>query len=156
MAGRNDKPDAFGKALGMLARREYSRRDLGRKLGARGIDPDETGAALDRLAEHGFQNDDRFAGAFARSRAGAGYGPVRIRAELLGHGLSAEQIDAALDTCENDWDADARTLIVRRYAGKNLADPALRRKAIDFLLRRGFAQSAAYAAVRALPFDDDR
>ena len=155
MTGRNDKPDAFGKALGMLARREYSRRDLGRKLGARGIGPDETGAALDRLAEHGFQNDDRFAGAFARSRAGAGYGPVRIRAELLGHGLTAEQIDAALDTCENDWDADARTLIVRRYAGKNLADPALRRKAIDFLLRRGFAQSAAYAAVRALPFDED-
>ena len=31
----------------------------------------------------------------------------------------------------------------------------LRRKAIDFLLRRGFAQSAAYAAVRALPFDED-
>lgn len=155
MADRDQKPDAYGKALGLLVRREYSRRELTRKLRERGIDPQDSGAALDRLAERGFQDDDRFAGAFARTRASAGYGPVRIRAELVGHGLGQEQIDAALDSCECDWDLAACELAARRYAGKNLADVALRRKAIDFLLRRGFAQNSAYAAVRVRSGEED-
>jgi len=154
VATRDDTPDPYNKALALLARREYSRRELTRKLGERGMDAQDSGAALDRLAERGFQDDDRFAGAFARTRASAGYGPVRIRVELLGHSLSKQQIDAALDTCECDWDAAARELVVRRYAGKNLADAALRRKAIDFLLRRGFSQNSAYGAVRARPADE--
>lgn len=155
MDDHEQKPDAYVKALGLLVRREYSRRELARKLGERGIDPEASGAALDRLAERGFQDDNRFAGAFARTRASAGYGPVRIRAELVGHGLGQEQIDAALESCERDWDVAARELIARRYAGKNLADAALRRKAIDFLLRRGFAQNSAYAAVRVRSGDED-
>src|SRR3546814_8305284 len=94
--------DAYNKALALLARREYSRRDLARRLAARGLDADAIESALDRLAEQGFQNDERFAGAFARPRAAADYGPVRIRAELLGDGIVEEQIDAALESCETD------------------------------------------------------
>ena len=46
-------------------------------------------------------------------------------------------------------------LIARRYANKDLGDPAIRRKAVDFLLRRGFEQKSAYGAVRAAPEDQD-
>lgn len=151
MARSKEIPDAYSKALGLLARREYSRRELTRKLTDGGVDRDESDAALDRLAESGFQDDERFAGAFARTRASAGYGPVRIRVELVGHGLDDAQIDAALDSCECDWGVWARELIVRRYAGKNLCDRAMRRKAIEFLLRRGFAPDCAYAAASARP-----
>ena len=142
--------DAYNKALALLARREYSRRDLVRRLNARGLDAAEIESALDRLLEQGFQNDERFAGAFARTRAMAGYGPVRIRAELCGEGIAEAQIDASLESCECDWAALALELAQRRFAGKNPADPAVQRKLIGFLLRRGFAQSDAYAALRAL------
>ena len=143
------EPTAYQRALGLLVRREHSRKELGRKLTERGVDPEERDLALETLRRQDFQNDTRFAAALARSRSSSGYGPARIRAELAQHGLSREDIAAALEACETDWDAAARQLAQRRYGGKDLKDPNLRRKAVDFLLRRGFEQKSAYAAVDA-------
>ncbi len=139
--------DPYQKALGLLVRREHSRRELVRKLTDRGAEPAQSEVALDCLVALGYQDDDRFARALARTRAAAGYGPQRIRAELGTHALTAEQIAAALDACEADWPAAARSLAARRYPGGKLADPKQRRKAIEFLLRRGFDHASTFAAV---------
>jgi len=149
--------DPYQKALGLLVRREHSRRELQHKLTDRGAEPAQSEDALDRLVELGFQDDDRFARALARTRASAGYGPQRIRAELGTHALTTEQIAVALDACETDWPAAARELVSRRYPGSKLSDPKQRRKAIEFLLRRGFDHASAYAAVgaRGASSDDD-
>lgn len=153
--GRADQsapPDAYQKALELLVRREHSRRELGRKLTARGIDRDAADAAMDKLAGQGFQNEQRFAEMLARSRASGGHGPIRIRAELAMHGLAREIIENALD-CDTDWAESARALLARRYSAADLTDPAKRRKAVEFLLRRGFEQAVAYVAVKSLQED---
>ena len=159
MADQPDKnvagPSAYQRALGLLVRREHSRKELARKLKAKGVQPDDTDVALEKLARQDFQNDERFAVALARTRAAAGQGPIRIRAELAGHDLPREAITAALEACERDWSVAARELIERRYAGRDWADPAVRRKAIDFLLRRGFDQRSAFAAVRGHDAGDE-
>jgi len=147
-------PDPTQKAMELLVRREHSRRDLKRKLGLRGADPAEAEAAVEKLAGLGYQDDDRFGASFARDRAASGYGPVRIRQELAGHGLSSDQVQNALDQCETDWAASARSLVDKRFRPEQLADPARRRKAVDFLLRRGFDPNCTYAAVRARPDDE--
>ena len=67
------------------------------------------------------------------------------------HSLGRDDVTAALEACDRDWDASAVDIIQRRYANKDLSDPVQRRKAVDFLLRRGFDQKSAYAAVRAQP-----
>ena len=149
------EPTAYQRALGLLVRREHSRKELGRKLLSKGVDREDLDLALEKLRRQDFQNDARFAAALARSRSSSGYGPARIRAELGQHGLGREEIAQALDACERDWDAAARDLAARRFAGKDLDDPDLRRKAVDFLLRRGFEQKAAFAAVRARPDDEE-
>lgn len=149
------RPDAYQKALELLVRREHSRRDLKRKLGLRGADPAEAEAAIEKLAGLGYQDDLRFGTAFARDRAHSGYGPVRIRQELAGHGLPRDAVEQAIEACEADWPASARSLIDKRYRPEGLADPARRRKAVDFLLRRGFDQASAYGAVRARAADED-
>ncbi|MBS0194885.1 MAG: regulatory protein RecX [Proteobacteria bacterium] len=135
------------RAIGLLVRREHSRKELTRKLAARGVAQDEAIAAVDRLAQEGWQNDERFAEGLARSRAGAGYGPVRIRTELATHGLRSEQVAVALAACETDWREAACIIIMRRFTPAVLKDPRQRRKAIDLLLRRGFAPADAFAAV---------
>jgi regulatory protein len=147
-------PTAYQQALGLLVRREHSRKELGRKLVAKGVERDDLDVALDKLSRQDFQNDARFASALARSRSSSGYGPARIRAELSTHGLSREDIATAIESCERDWDASARDIVARRYANKDLGDPVLRRKAVDFLLRRGFEQKAAFAAVKAGPAEE--
>ena len=146
--GQSAAPDAYQKALELLVRRDHSRRELARKLTARGIDRDAADAAIDKLAGQGFQDEQRFADMLARSRAAGGHGPIRIRAELGTHGLAREMIENALESCGTDWADSARAQLVRRYSEADLVDPAKRRKAVEFLLRRGFELSVAYAAVR--------
>lgn len=146
---KRPEPSAFNRALGLLARREHSIPELKRKLHARGIDADEADAALARLREHDLQNDDRFADTLIRTRIGAGQGPQRIRAELALHALDDATIEAAFEALEPDWPELAREVVERRYDATSLADTAQRRKAIEFLLRRGFDLDTARTAVAA-------
>jgi regulatory protein len=139
---------AYQQALGLLVRREHSRRELKQKLKVRGKELEEIDSALDNLSRQDFQNDERFAFALARSRQSAGYGPQRIRAELYQHSLESEYIDQAISALNCDWLELAQDLVARRYLRKIRLDPNQARKAVDFLLRRGFDQKTAYTAVK--------
>ncbi|MFC0679106.1 recombination regulator RecX [Lysobacter korlensis] len=147
------EPTATQRALTLLTRREHSRKELARKLSARGVDAAEAEAAIERLAGEGWQDDARFAESLVRSRVSNGYGPMRIRAELATHGLDREAIAAALDTFEGDWSELARDQVLRRYGGSVAEDRTLQRKAADFLIRRGFDAACVRSASR-LDFDD--
>src|SRR5690606_10209656 len=94
---------ATQRALGLLVRREHSRKELTRKLVGRGVDPAEVEAAVDKLADAGWQDDERFAESLVRNRAGSGYGPIHIRAELGTHGLDSDAVAAAMDGYDGDW-----------------------------------------------------
>ncbi len=126
------------RALGLLTRREHSKQELARKLAARGIEPAQAKAAVTKLAEDGWQSDDRFAELLIRSRAAKGYGPLRIRAELATHGLDREAVSVAMEAFEGDWTEKASDLVRRRFGPGNPNDLAQRRKVADFLFRRGF------------------
>ncbi|WP_374381993.1 regulatory protein RecX [Thermomonas sp.] len=136
---RRPEPSPIQRALGLLTRREHSRKELARKLGGRGIEAGEAAAVVQQLAEAGWQDDARFAESLVRSRAASGYGPGWIRAELGTHGLGAEAVSAALAGFEEDWSAVARDLVRRRFGDAARLDLVQRRKAADLLLRRGFA-----------------
>lgn len=143
------RPSAYDKALGLLARREQSRRELRRKLGQGGYDGDEAEAALDRLGEQHYQDDERFAGMLLRNRAGQGYGPARIRMELKTHGLSDAAIRQLLDEAAVDWNASALNQLRRHYGGKPATDRVEQGKRAQFLLRRGFAAATVRYATHA-------
>ena len=64
------------RALGLLVRREHSRKELTRKLTARGVEADDAQAAVERMTAEGWQDDARFAELLVRSRANNGYGPA--------------------------------------------------------------------------------
>lgn len=143
------------RALGLLTRREHSRKELGRKLSIRGVEPAEVRSTVDRLANEGWQSDTRFAEALVRSRAAGGYGPLRIRAELSTHGLDREAVAAAMATFEGDWTETACDLVRRRFGPVSPGDAAQRRKMADFLVRRGFDAASVRAASRAEADDWD-
>jgi regulatory protein len=146
-----DKPkrSAYDKALGLLARREHSRRELKTKLRQSGYEGEETRAAIDRLGEQHYQDDERFAEVLVRSRAAQGYGPQRIRAELKTHAVPDERIRQLLDAADVDWEASALDQLRRRYGGKGVSDPAERARRAQFLLRRGFAAATVRRATHA-------
>ena len=137
-AGAKAKPSAYDKALGLLARREHSRKELRQKLRRTGYAGEEAGAALDRLGEQHYQDDERFAQALIRNRCAQGYGPMRLRAELKSHGLSELRIRALLDAAGIDWAQTAAAQLRRRYGAGAALEPAERARRAQFLLRRGF------------------
>jgi regulatory protein len=149
------EPSPAQRALGLLVRREHSRKELARKLAARGVSREDASEAVARMTAEGWQDDTRFAESLARMRAAGGHGPVRISAELETHGLDANVIAQALkalsDAGEDDWLGQAQVLMRRRYGPECGDDPVLRRKAIDFLIRRGFDAGTAHRAVRLEP-----
>ena len=154
MARPRKEPTPAQRALGLLVRREHSRPELARKLRARGVPAEEATAAVGQMAASGWQDDARFACSLARSRAVGGLGRLRIRAELSSQGLADAVIPAALDALaeagEDDWQGRARELARRRF-GPELELLPVRRKAADFLLRRGFDGDCVRLAIRFDP-----
>jgi len=140
-ASRKRKPKELTptqRALVLLVRREHSRKELTRKLAARGIETADAQAAVERLTGDGWQSDARFAEMLVRTRVSQGYGPQRIRAELGVHGIDREGVETAMESFEGDWTQVAASVLARRYGGRLANDRMQQRKAAEFLYRRGF------------------
>ena len=144
---RRPEPSATQRAIGLLTRREHSRKELLRKLAGRGVEAGEAEAVVGKLAAAGWQDDARFAESVLRNRSQAGYGPAWIRAELGTHALREEVIAAVLGNCEIDWQEVAAILVRRRFGAEGPVGLEQRRKAMDLLLRRGFSYDHAQTAL---------
>lgn len=124
--------------MDLLARREHGRVELARKLRQRGAPPDLIEQALDRLCEQGLLSESRYLESFVRSRANAGYGPLRIREELAQRGLPRADIEQALRDSGFDWNEQLRELWQRKF-GQLPADAKERAKQGRFLSYRGYS-----------------
>ena len=149
---KRPEPTPTQRALGLLVRREHSERELTRKLRARGIAGEDANAAVEKLKAAGWQDDARFAENLVRNRAAAGFGPLRIRAELGTHGLDREAVTTAMEGFDGDWNEIARDLVKRRFGMAGARDRTQQRKAAELLVRRGFGGDQVRAATR---FDPD-
>jgi regulatory protein len=150
------EPRAYDKALGLLARREHSARELKSKLARKGLDLAESAAALADLKAKDYQSDARFGEMLVRTRIAGGYGPRWIIAELKAHGIAESAAKTLIDAVDPDWPALIRDLVRRRYGGKRAANLAERTKRAAFLLRRGFDAHTVQSITRAAgPESDD-
>ena len=133
------------KALEILSRRPYSRRELKDKLLRSGVDEQRAEECVAWIAERGFLDDGEYAGAVARHYAAKGYGAGRVRDELRRRGVGREQTDETLaEMPENTEKLDA--FIARRLSDPNDRDGV--RKVSAALFRRGWSWEEIRAALR--------
>ena len=135
------------RALDLLARREHSRRELERKLAARGFADDLITPTLDSLEASGVLATGRFTESFIRSRAAKGQGPARIRMDLAQRGVAEADAAALLKKSGIDWAAAARAVRSKRFGANPPAGFAERARQARFLQYRGFDNAAVRAAV---------
>lgn len=138
-------------ALKMLARRDYFRAEIAERLLKKNFRPEIIERVLVRCADMGYLNDVALADRFAELRAPSrGWGPNRIRAELMTRGveeaisvkasqLSGAVLDQAMATALRRAEARARDGWWRTGEGRSLM--------ISSLLRRGFEPEEARRAV---------
>lgn len=127
----------MARALGLLARREHSRLELSKKLGARGFPRDVVARVIDRLEQSGALSESRFEESYIRARAARGFGPMRITAELRERGIDVER--AAL--ANFDWSELCEEARHKRFGGCPPARGAQWQKQARFLHGRGFPES---------------
>lgn len=151
-----DGPSLFMRAAGALARRDYSRRDLGRKLrkGLKdGETPEEAETVLERLESSGYLSDRRFAENRARVRSQS-LGNARIRRELSMSGVSRENIDRAIEQIEEPEELRALRVWKRRFS-ELPEDRKERDRQVRYLLYRGFSMSSVSRVLRGEVYEPD-
>ncbi|MEE2731386.1 MAG: regulatory protein RecX [Pseudomonadota bacterium] len=126
------------KAIQLLARREYSARELVMKLSSK-FDPEQVSQVLATLTEQGLQSDERFASGLVRGRISQGHGPIRIQSELKQKGIDQALIQHIMSEQEVDWFEQALATYQRRFGTDPSTDLKVRAKQMRFLQYRGFS-----------------
>ena len=131
-------------AIGLLARREHSRRELERKLGKRfrdrPLEPASLQQVLDRLAADGLQSDARCAESLIHARISRGQGPLRIRAGLREAGLEGETVELLLEAEEEAWPEHLEAVARSRFGTEPPGDRRDWARRARFLAGRGFPE----------------
>lgn len=132
------------QAYHLLSYRQRSSSELSERLLRKDIPRHIVNRVIDRLGELQMIDDESFARNFAAARLRSkGYGPVRVRVELIRKGISRDIIDSTLDETYKSASLDelalaAATNILHRL--QNESDPRKRRnKLTSYLTRRGFS-----------------
>ena len=133
-----DAKEARNRALSWLARREYGRQELIRKLVQRGCAEADATRIVAVLAAEGSVSDERFIEALLHVRRVRGYGPLYIRRELEEKGIDRGTIERWLDVDSRDWVEDVKRVNKKKFGGKQPASLAERAKQTRFLQYRGF------------------
>lgn len=161
MAADPDQPVGIDElrnaAVGLLARREHSRRELERKLGQRfrerPLEPGDLEQALDGLAADGLQSDERCAESLIRARISRGQGPLKIRAGLREAGLEGETVELLLEAGSGDWPRHLQTVARSRFGEAPPADRRDWARRARFLAGRGFPEHLIRAQLGEPPRD---
>lgn len=132
------RKELFSAAVDLLSRRDYSRRELWRKLSPKAASAEDLESVLSELSERHWQSDERFGASYLRSRSSRGVGPVRLRQELQQKGLDSELTSELMETCPNDWFETAFAAARKKRSTLADDDPKLSEKLYRFLAYRGF------------------
>ena len=127
------------RALNMLERRDYSRKELILKLTQKGEPLEDAEAVADRMEELGVINDERYSRMLVRHYAGKGYGACRIKQELYRHGIHTDLWEEAMEEMPSQEEQMDR--LFRSKLKSSDPDRAEIKKATDAMLRRGFSWS---------------
>ncbi len=144
--------DARNAAIALLARRDFSTRELSERLERRGFQPDAVRTAVEELLRERLLDDSRYAQNYVSAHASR-EGPVRIEAELRLLGLPQVLIDEAL-AAGPDWADRARQVRVRKFGPEVPREWAQKARQARFLQYRGFSSDHIRSALGA-DFDPD-
>jgi regulatory protein len=139
MASPKAKPEVSlrARALRMLARREYSRLELERKLAAFTEDPAEISGLLADFERRGWLSEQRVVEQVTASRRRR-FGAQRIVHELREKGIGEDAIAAALPALK-DSELEAARTVWRKKFGVVPANARDKARQMRFLQGRGFS-----------------
>ena len=140
------------------ARMESCTFDVRRKaLKAMEGDADAADRIVSSLVKDRFVDDRRYAAAFAREKSSLqGWGPVKIRFQLRGKGISDEIISEALQEVDPEKAVSKLDKLAADKYRLLKDDPQCKLKLLKALLSRGYGYDEVEAAVSRVMKSSDR
>lgn len=139
-------------AFQCLSRRDHSTHELSEKLCKKGFSKHTVSKTIDKLKDMHLLDDARFIETWSRFRINHHhFGPLRLRQELLKKGIPADDVASHIQNIANttDLEAEAEKTLLRRYANPcQLKEKNARRRAFDFLRRKGHEIEMIYKVFR--------
>ena len=154
---QNDLPTASSirfSAMGLLALREHSVKELKDKLARKFPCVESVDAAVSELVQQNLQSDERFTQAFVAMRQRQGKGPLIIKMELRDKGIAAELVTQYVHDADPLWTDLARGVRQRKFREPIPSDQRERAKQMRFLNSRGFSGQQIRSALTDLGADD--
>ncbi len=152
MTETHDPAELRRAAMNWLARREYSRQEITRKLQRKFGDDVDVEPVLLWLEDKNFLNDARYLDMYLRSAIERGQGVLRIRQDLQQRGLAKQLVEDKLAALEVDWFAQAAALRQRRFGAPPAAgDQKAKARQLRYLQYRGFTADQCFHALAASP-----
>jgi regulatory protein len=148
---RKREPTLRERALKLLARREHSRKELGRKLSEHAGDPQEVERTLDECEARGWLSEQRVVEQLVHNRRSR-FGIRRIARDLEAKGISGEATAAALSRVKEGEVEAARAVWRRKFGGRAPRNAAERARQARFLQGRGFELDVIFKVIEG---DDD-
>ncbi len=159
-----DLDDCYLAAIRILNFRFNSTAELRRKLRSKRFDSTDVAATIDRLRSEGWLNDERFAGAYIRTRQQKRIGVRRIEHELHVAGIDDEIVRQAIrENSDEDREREdlaaacdkRRRLLVRRHGAAYLDTADGRKRLAVYLLNQGYDAALVRSVVKETPVADD-
>lgn len=124
--------------MNLLARREHGYQELFQKLRKSPFNESDIRIVLDKLEHEGLLSNSRFIQNYILARANKGFGPIKIRAELLERGIHSQDIEEHLNIADNAWQEKAAEARQKRFKEAIPRDFKSRAREMRFLHYRGF------------------
>jgi regulatory protein len=148
--GPKDPKTCQDRALGLLAVRPRSRRELERRLLQARFEPDEVRDVLGRLERVGLVDDQAFARQYAEQRYGSRReGRRAVVSGLRAAGISPQLAEATADRAPDEEEERANALASARAGRLSGVDaPKAFARLTSLLVRRGYSPEIARGAAR--------
>ena len=132
-----DEPKAIRlKIMDFLSRREHSSKEIYQKMSRKVESKEMLLESIKELEGDGLLSDERFAESYFQSRKRRGFGPLRIKSELIQRGVK-ENLFYSLEK-EIDWSSNALDALKKKLNGKVPQETKEILKLKNFLNYRGF------------------
>lgn len=137
----------YRRAVHLLSLREHSKLELSQKLERKFSNSIQIRDVVERLAKEGYLSDERFTECYVRARRSRGFGPVKIRKELLDKGIINSILDGFLNVNSSLWLEAAQRQYKKKYGETPVDDFKSWAKRARFLHSRGFSKEHIDAVV---------
>ena len=130
---------AFDYGAYVLGLHDRSEKELYEKLLKKGYTPQESAAAMAKLADYGYINDEQFARHYAEQKLHS-YGKRKVEFDLLQKGISPETVNSVLEELvdEDIMIEEIKSAMRKKLRGSVPEDRAQLKKLFDSFARKSY------------------